>query len=259
MNPYRLNFEFGGKRTEYNFASYSETQDVRPMTNALILKNDEAGIDGIQLTCSNRDYTNKRPKAELTVVTDVTSNICGTDKTLCAEGNVNVVGTGLVDDGRVIDSMMLVEEGFMGKCENGELTQDQCEKHANLLIRAQEEESEKDNKENGSDDKIAFEVVQEAGKPKGCYIQEMKIVFNSEGHENPAKGKLCPMAVTRENYANATDSAFAAQWVSERQYSRVSHDTHSNVVGQNLHYEFMCTNGIGHPPVRPKGRVHSKL
>ena len=95
MNPYRLNFEFGGKRTEYNFASYSETQDVRPMTNALILKNDEAGIDGIQLTCSNRDYTNKRPKAELTVVTDVTSNICGTDKTLCAEGNVNVVGTGL--------------------------------------------------------------------------------------------------------------------------------------------------------------------
>ena len=80
-------------------------------------------------------------------------------------------------------------------------------KHANLLIRAQEEESEKDNKEIGSDDKIAFEVVQEAGKPKGCYIQGNKIVFNSEGHENPAKGKLCPMYVTRENYANATDSA----------------------------------------------------
>ena len=207
MNPYRLNYEFGGKRTEWTFANYSETQDVRLMTNALILKNDEAGIDGIQLTCSNRDYTNNRPKAELTVVTDVTSNICGTDKTLCAEGNVNVVGTGLVDDGRVIDSVMVVEEGFMGKCENGELTQDQCEKHANLLIRAQEEESEKDNKEIGADDKIAFEVVQEAEKPKGCYIQGNKIVYNGEGHENPAKGKLCPMYLTRENNANVTDSA----------------------------------------------------
>ena len=85
----------------------------RPMTNALVLKNDEAGIDGVGIISSNRPLD--IPEAELKIVKDVTTNMCGEGKTVCSRENVTTVGTGIVADGAVVQSAMVIEQGLAGK------------------------------------------------------------------------------------------------------------------------------------------------
>ena len=72
--------------------AYKDASIVRPMTNALVLKNDEAGIDGVGILCSNRPLD--IPEAELVKVKDVTTNMCGQGKTVCSRENVTTAGTG---------------------------------------------------------------------------------------------------------------------------------------------------------------------
>ena len=62
--------------------AYKDASIVRPMTNALVLENDEAGIDGVGILCSNRPLD--IPEAELVKVKDVTTNMCGQGKTVCS-------------------------------------------------------------------------------------------------------------------------------------------------------------------------------
>ena len=97
----------------------------RPMTNALVLKNDEAGIDGVGIMCSNRPLD--IPEAELKIVKDVTTNMCGEGKTVCSRENVTTVGTGIVADGAVVQSAMVIEQGLAGKCAIRELREEECQ------------------------------------------------------------------------------------------------------------------------------------
>ena len=93
--------------------AYKDASIVRPMTNALVLKNDEAGIDGVGILCSNRPLD--IPEAELVKVKDVTTNMCGQGKTVCSRENVTTAGTGIVADGAVVQSAMVIEQGLTGK------------------------------------------------------------------------------------------------------------------------------------------------
>ena len=202
----------------------------RPMTNALVLKNDEAGIDGVGIMCSNRPLD--IAEAELKTVKDVTTNMCGEGKTVCSRENVTAVGTGIVADGAVVQSAMVIEQGLAGKCAIRELREEECQNFVGRVNRGKKEEEKT----------FSFSAISDSNKPKGCFVEGSTVHFNSEGHENPTGQKLCPVFVKRETLDKSVDSVFCCpRNQKKRKLSAAAVQTDTNV-NNNLHYEFMCVD-----------------
>ena len=156
--------------------AYKDASIVRPMTNALVLKNDEAGIDGVGILCSNRPLD--IPEAELVKVKDVTTNMCGQGKTVCSCENVTTAGTGIVADGAVVQSAMVIEQGLTGKCAIRELRHDECNNFVVQANRAKEEE----------DETLSFSAISDANRPKGCFVEVARSISIRRGTKTlPAK------------------------------------------------------------------------
>ena len=89
---------------------------------------------------------------------------------------------------------------------------------------------------------FSFSAISDSNKPKGCFVEGSNVHFNSEGHENPTGGKLCPVFVKRETLDKSADSVFCCpRDQQKRKLSAAAVQTDTNV-NNNLHYEFMCVD-----------------
>ena len=153
-----------------DYSGLEKLQVTRPMVNSLVLKNDEAGIDGIKLMCSNMP---KDPKfATLRDVEGELETACtNNEEHVCSKDMVNVEGMGMIDDGTVINSTVgaSVSTKPITKCELREFTEQECSENAL-----------------GN-----FEKINDANRAKGCFLADGTTYFNEGGDEDLPVLKVC--------------------------------------------------------------------
>ena len=215
----------------------TESWDTRPMVNSLILKNDEAGIDGIQLHCSNQLEAPPTSTIHTRATVD-TDELCPEGNVVCEPEQITKLGVGRDATGEMVQVTLNVRQHdlHITKCPVRELTKDECRAHAEFR-----------NDEHGTD--LSFVEQNTSDRPYGCYLNSNdQVHYNSHSGGMDVTGiKLCPAfdvkvitdTVTVSNHEKNTfccdeNQAFPIT-------SHLTFDTASNV-NENLHYEFLCVN-----------------
>ena len=231
------------EKGQEKYLEYLNVWDTRPMVNSLILKNDEAGIDGIQLHCSNQ--LEAPPISTLYTRGAEETAFCPEGKVVCHPEQITSLGVGLDSTGEVVESSLYLDYHDLDitKCPIRELTKNECKGYADAYST------------------LSFTEVDRYDRPSGCYMGSNNDVYfnsNEKTYQNtwgqtvtlnndvPGK-KLCPFfhvdIVTDEATKSANENkAFCCDANAEfPRSSHLSFSTNSNV-NENLHYDFLCVN-----------------
>ena len=227
--PELPNYKYIESPNRRDYEDYTEyvtkLQTYRPMVNSLILKNDEAGIDGIALSCSNQLDS----FGVLSII--VTGETCTSGETLCYPEQISNEGTAFDTHGELLESTLVVVQYDRGtdvgitKCPLRELTENECSAHA-------------------TDIDVNFTTESKSDRPSGCFMDQGNVYYNTMVTD--IKGiKLCPtFTLDQKDQAESTTPKKLFCCDANQPFPITSHlafNTNSNV-NENMHYEFMCVN-----------------
>ena len=242
------------------------------LANALVLKNDEAGITGVTLQCSNtysetNDTTLETHANNMKEREEAEALCFGKGKKLCHPTQIDISGedyqVGWTKEGVVVadldgeggDRYKIVENRNV--CFNRDTTKEECDRYAKGAFDA------------GDATNGTANIVDTDQRPPGCSVgfifdaktakaeesiknagPKLRVFWNNKSGSSARGDILCPSTVVAQKTLTQTSKhAFCCNknLPLVNKYSDVGHSTDP---GQNkhVHHEFMCVSDDGTPP-----------